>query len=98
MASAWIWAVSGLLFILGFACMAVRRQLLAMVLGVELMINAANLALVYCAVQRQDPKALAVALLVIAAAAAEAVVGLALLVALSRQGSVETSEIRDLAG
>lgn len=93
-----LWSVSGLLFLLGAFCMAVRRHLLAMVLGLELMVNAANLLLVQAAVRRGDPGGLAVALLVIAAAAAEVVVGFSLILALGREGAVETQELRDLAG
>jgi NADH-quinone oxidoreductase subunit K len=76
-----------------------RRQLLAMILGIELMINAANLALVYYAIRYQDARALAVALLVVAMAAAEVVVGVSLILALNRRnGITETEEARTLAG
>ena len=96
---AWIWGLSGLLFAIGAFCLAFRRQLLALILGVELMVNAANLAFVYYAVRYQDPRALAVALLVVALAAAEVVVGVSLILALHRRGGItDTEEARSLAG
>lgn len=95
----WVWSVSGIMFLAGCFCITLRRQLLAMILGVELMINAANLALVYYAMRFQDAKGLAVALLVIALAAAEVVVGISLILTLHRKGEiVSTEEIQTLAG
>jgi len=96
---AWIWALAGLLFLLGGYCVAFRRQLIALILGVELMVNAANLALVFYAIRYQDPRALAVALLVVALAAAEVVVGVSLILVLHRkEGIADTEEARSLAG
>lgn len=93
------WSISGTLFLAGCLCLVLRRQLLAMVLGVELMVNAANLALVFYAIRYQDARALAVALLVVALAAAEAVVGISLILALDRRGGIaETEELRTLSG
>lgn len=94
-----VWATSSILFLAGAACLVLRRQLLAMILGLELMVNAANVNLVYYAAQRNDPAGLAIALLVIAVAAAEIVVGFSLILSLNRRGEAgETGEIRDLAG
>ncbi|MBI3548044.1 MAG: NADH-quinone oxidoreductase subunit NuoK [Elusimicrobia bacterium] len=94
-----VWAVSGVMLLMGALCMTLRRQLLAMVLGVELMINAANVNIVYYAAQWKDPAGLAIALLVIAMAAAEVVVGFSLILRLNRIGvSADTGELRDLAG
>lgn len=95
---AWVWAISGSLFILGAAFLVLRRQLIAMVIGLELMINAANLNIVYYAARRGDAAGLAVAFLVIAAAAAEAVVGLSLILALLRSDeAAETDRLQELA-
>lgn len=96
-AGAWVWAFSGALFLLGAAFLVLRRQLIAMVIGVELMINAANLAIVCHALRREDAAGLAVAFLVIAAAAAEAVVGLSLILALLRADeAAESDRLREL--
>jgi len=97
--TAWVWGGCSILFILGALCLVLRRQFIAMLVGVELMLNAANAALVYTAVQRGDPEGLAVALMLIAVAAAEVVVGLALILALVRDGTLaEGDSIRGLAG
>ena len=94
-----LWAISGSLFIIGAAFLVLRRQLIAMIIGLELMINAANLNIVCLAARRADAAGLAVALLVIAAAAAEAVVGLSLILALlRREGSAESDGLKELSG
>ena len=94
-----VWTISSLLLIVGALCLCLRRQLLAMILGVELMLNGANVAIVYTAVRRSDPDGLAIALLIIAMAAAEVVVGFSLILSLNRRGlAAETSELTDLAG
>ena len=99
MNSGLLWGVSGALFVVGAAFLMLRRQLVAMVIGLELMINAANLDIVCCAADRGDAKGLAIALLVIAAAAAEAVVGLSLILALDRAGErAESDALRELSG
>lgn len=93
-----VWAVSSLLFLAGAACLVFRRQLLAMILGAELLINAANLNFVYYAARWGNSEGLAIALLTIAVAAAEVVVGFGLLIALSRRESADdTGDIRSLA-
>lgn len=94
-----VWALAGLLFCSGLLCLVLRRQLLAMIVGLELMINAANVGLVYYAAQWRDAAGLAVALLVIAVAAAEVVVGFSLVVSLEEAGvAPETDALRNLAG
>lgn len=81
-----VWAVTGALFSLGLAACVLRRQLLAMLLGLELMIAAANVALVYHAGQFSDVEALAAVAVILAVAAAEAVVGLSLILRIHRMG------------
>ena len=94
-----VWAVTGLLFAAGLAMVVLRRQLLAMLLGLELMISAVNVSVVYHAGLFDDAQALAAVLLVIAVAAAEAVVGLALILDLSESGAEPDSALlRELRG
>jgi NADH-quinone oxidoreductase subunit K len=76
--SAVVWSVSALLFLLGLAAVVLRRQLLAMFLGVELMVVAAALALGHEAGRVGNTEGLVAVLLILAVAAAEAVVGLTL--------------------
>jgi NADH-quinone oxidoreductase subunit K len=94
-----VWGVTGLLFLAGTAMVTLRRQLLAMLLGVELMISAVNISLVYHAGLFSDGQALAAAALIIAIAAAEAVVGLSLILELHASGKqADSSLIQELGG
>lgn len=81
-----VWATAGGLFSFGLAIVVFRRQLLAMLLGLELMLAAVNVSLVHHAGIFGDAEALAVVALVIAVAAAEAVVGLSLILRMRRGG------------
>jgi NADH-quinone oxidoreductase subunit K len=97
--SAMVWAVSALLFFLGLAAVVLRRQLLAMFLGLELMVVAAALALGHEAGRAGLPEGLAAVLLVLAVAAAEAVVGLTLVLRVHRSGRrTEADALAELRG
>lgn len=75
------------LFALGFAVVLTRRNLFLLLMGVELMLNAANLSLVGFARTLPADAGLTghiVPLFTIAAAAAEACVGLAMVICLVR--------------
>lgn len=92
-------ATTGLLFAAGLAMIVLRRELLAMLLGLELMIAAVNLALVSAACLYADAGALSAVLLVIAVAACEAVVGLSLILRLHGAGrAVESGALTELRG
>ncbi len=89
--------LSALLFGLGVAGFAARRNLLMMLMSVELMLNAGNLALVACARRHAEAHGATGALMVIAVAAAEVAVGLALVVALFRlRRTVNADEVRQI--
>jgi NADH-quinone oxidoreductase subunit K len=94
-----VWSVTVLLFLAGLATVVLRRQLLAMLLGLELMIAAVNVSVVYHAGLFDDAQALAAVLLVIAVAAAEAVVGLTLILDLHESGAeADAALLRELRG
>jgi NADH-quinone oxidoreductase subunit K len=76
--------LAGVLFVIGVAGVIVRRNALIMMMAIELMLNAANMTLLIFARMWGDVSAHAFALIVIAVAAAEAAVGLAILVAVFR--------------
>ncbi|MCX7866261.1 NADH-quinone oxidoreductase subunit NuoK [Limisphaera sp. VF-2] len=86
--------VSFLLFGLGLLGVVVRRNLLVMYMSLELMLNAANLALVAFSRFRGDLNGQMLVFFVITVAAAEVAVGLALLVALYRQR--QTAHVEDV--
>lgn len=80
--SAYAVAVAAILFGLGLFCLAAHRSAVRVLLGVELMLNAALLNFVAFGRDHLDPGGALFALAVIAGAAAEAAVGLALVFAL----------------
>ena len=76
--------VSILLFCLGLMGVLVRRNLLVIYMSLELMLNAANLALVAFSRRYGSADGQALVLFVMAVAAAEVAVGLAIIVAIFR--------------
>jgi len=80
---AWL-AVVLALFAIGLVGVATRRNLLIQLMSIELMLNAANLALVTFSRWHGDAEGQVVAFLVMAVAAGEAAVGLALVIAFFR--------------
>ncbi len=73
-----------LLFSIGAVTVLVRRNAIIVFMGVELMLNAANLAFVTFARMHGDLTGQVVAFFVMVVAAAEVVVGLAIIVAIYR--------------
>lgn len=91
--------LSSLLFALGAVGLLARRNFFTALMGLELMLNAANLAFVAFARMRGEALGQAAALVVIALAAAEVCVGLALAVAWYRlKKTVDLDSLRDLKG
>src|SRR3954452_8404728 len=76
------------LFAIGAAGALLHRHPVAMLMAVEIMLNAANLLIVLGARVRGGPEAEAAALIVLVVAAAEAVIGLALALAFFRRRAV----------
>ncbi len=76
--------LSFVLFLIGTAGVLLRRNALIVLMGIELQLNAGNLALLAFARQLGDAKGHVFAFFVIALAAAEAAVGLAILVGIFR--------------
>ena len=72
--------LAGILFFMGVFCALVRRNLIMIVLGVEIMLNAASIAFVGAALRWQHLEGQVFALFIVAVAAAEVSVGLALIV------------------
>ena len=86
--------VSMVLFALGLLGVIVRRNLLVIYMGLELMLNAANLALVAFSRFNNNLDGQVFVFFVITVAAAEVSVGLALIVALYRRR--QTAHVEDL--
>lgn len=93
--TSWFLLLSAVLFMLGAAGVLIRRNPLVILISIELMLNAANLALVAFARQLMNMEGQLFALMSMTVAAAEAVVGLAILVDIFRVRDVE--DIDDLS-
>ena len=92
-------ALSAVLFALGAAGVLARRNIFTALMSLELMLNAANLAFVVFARMRGDEVGHVAALFVIAVAAAEVCVGLALVIALFRlKKTVDLDAFNELKG
>ena len=76
--------LSFVLFLIGTTGVLLRRNALIVLMGIELQLNGGNLALIAFSRQLGDQKGHVFAFLIIALAAAEAAVGLAILVGLFR--------------
>jgi NADH-quinone oxidoreductase subunit K len=76
--------LGAVLFLIGMAGVLIRRNALIILMSVELMLNAANMTLITFARMWGDLSGHTFALIVIAVAAAEAAVGLAIVVAVFR--------------
>lgn len=89
--------LAAILFCLGMFGVLVRRNALVVFMCVELMLNAANLTFLAFARQRGDLAGHISAFFVIAVAAAEASIGLAIVIAVFRsRGTVNIEEIRTM--
>jgi len=89
--------LSAALFIIGMMGVLIRRNLLIIFMCVELMVTAVNLSLVAFSWETNTLDGQAFAIFNIAVAAAEAVVGLAIILVLSRRGkSVDVDDLRAL--
>ena len=86
--------VSGALFSLGLLGVIMRRNLLVIYMCLELMLNAANLALVAMSRFNNNLDGQIMVFFIITVAAAEVAVGLALIVALYRKR--RTAHVEDL--
>jgi NADH-quinone oxidoreductase subunit K len=79
--------LAGLLFLLGTVCVVARRNLIMILLGVEIMLNAATIAFVGAALRWHDMEGQVFVLFIFAVAAAEVSVGLALIISVYRRTS-----------
>ena len=78
--------LSGLLFAIGAFGFLARRNAISMLMSIELMLNAVNLSIVAFGafIPALGPQGSVIALMVMAVAAAEATVGLAIVIAIYR--------------
>jgi NADH-quinone oxidoreductase subunit K len=97
--TSWFLSLAGLLFMLGALGVLVRRNPLVILICIELMLNAVNLTLITFSRQLQNIDGQLFALMSMTVAAAEAVVGLAVLVDIFRVRDAEdVDDLSELRG
>ena len=95
----WYLAVSALVFAIGSAGVLTRRNPLVILLCLELMLNAANIALIAFARMWGNGDGQIFAIIVMVVAACEVCIGLGLVVALYRRRlPIDVDELRELQG
>jgi NADH-quinone oxidoreductase subunit K len=93
----WYLYLAAILFTIGLSGVLLKRNALIVMMSVELMLNAANLTFLAFARQSGNLSGHAIAFFVIAVAAAEAAVGLAIVIAIYRtRGAINVDEARVL--
>ena len=92
-------ALSAILFSIGLVGVLLRRSPLTILLSLEIMLNSVNLTLIAFSREVGGSDGQVFALIVMGIAAAEVVVGLGLVVAMTRREMVlDTDELRTLNG
>jgi NADH:ubiquinone oxidoreductase subunit K len=95
----WFLAVSALIFTIGAAGVLTRRSPLVILLSLELMLNAANLALIAFARMHGNQDGQIFAIIVMVVAACEVTVGLGVIVAMHRRRlPIDVDELQELQG
>jgi NADH:ubiquinone oxidoreductase subunit K len=95
----WYLVVSALIFCIGAGGVITRRNPLVMLLCLELMLNAGNLALVAFSRMHGNADGQVFALVVMVVAACEVTVGLGVIVAMHRRRMrIDADELRELHG
>lgn len=99
----WYLILSGLLFLLGLLGVLIRRNAVGILMGVELILNAANINLLafwrYLYGQTGDLRGQVFVIIIFVVAAAEAAVGLAMIIsAYRRKDTIVANDIDLLKG
>ena len=95
----WFLAVSAIIFTIGAAGVMTRRNPLVVLLCLELMLNAANLALIAFSRMHGNGDGQIFAIIVMVVAACEVTVGLGVIVAMFRRRlPIDADELRELHG
>ena len=91
--------VATILFAIGAVGVLIRRNAIVAFMGIELMLNASNLAFITFARQHGDQAGHIYVFIIMAIAAAEVAVGLGIIIAVFRERRViNVDEIRDMQG
>jgi NADH-quinone oxidoreductase subunit K len=90
--ASWYLTLAAVLFSIGAVGLLVRRNVLVMIMCIELMLNAANLTFVTYSRRLNDISGQSAVFFVLVVAAAEAVVGLGIIVAVFRRRPGATAD------
>ncbi len=95
----WYIILSSILFIIGAAGVLLRRNILIILMSVELILNSVNINLVAFSYFHQDLRGQIFSIFVITIAAAEVAVALGILIALVRnKAAINVDEIQTMKG
>ncbi|MBE0427510.1 MAG: NADH-quinone oxidoreductase subunit NuoK [Nitrospirae bacterium] len=95
----WYMLLSLAVFTIGVFGFLTRRNIILMFMSIELMLNAVNINLIAISHYMQDLRGQILALFIIAVAAAEAAIGLAIVIALFRnKATAHVDEVQELKG
>jgi len=91
--------LSGILFVIGLVGIVTRRNMIIVLMSIELVLNSVNLNLVAFSYQMSDLTGQVMAVFTIAVAAGEAAVGLGILVAFYRlRSTIDLNQAAELRG
>lgn len=91
--------LSGTIFSVGLLGVIVRRNMITVLMSIELMLNAVNINLVAFSYRLSDLEGQIFPIFIITVAAGEAAVGLAIIIQLYRlKNSINVDEARELSG
>jgi len=95
----WYMVLSVVVFAIGVFGFLSRKNVIIMFMSIELMLNAVNINLISLSHYIQDLRGQILAFFVIAVAAAEAAIGLAIVIALFRnKATAHVDEIKEMQG
>jgi NADH-quinone oxidoreductase subunit K len=95
----WYMVLSVVVFAIGVFGFLSRKNVIIMFMSIELMLNAVNINLISMSHYLQDLRGQILAFFVIAVAAAEAAIGLAIVIALFRnKATAHVDEIKEMQG
>ncbi|REK37211.1 MAG: NADH-quinone oxidoreductase subunit NuoK [Actinobacteria bacterium] len=95
----WYMTLAAVLFVIGALGMLSRRNALVMFMCIELMLNAVNLTLISAGRAMNDLNGQVATFFILVVAAAEVVVGLAIIVAIFRRRSTASvDELNEMSG
>ena len=95
----WYLMLSAAVFTIGVFGFITRRNIIIMFMSIELMLNAVNINLIALSHYLQDVRGQILAFFVIAVAAAEAAIGLAIVIALFRnKATAHVDEVKEMRG